>query len=232
LRRSKSGASARRSRCLSHWSRPIRPVRTSSGRAKALSESYQAEPAALSYGQDHWALSSGSWTGTASFRVVTIVVRQRDGRTMKEIVTVYFQHVEKLRVAAALPLTATNSGGLVGTLQSKALPAGLSSTCLTTCGSLRLVCTATTLSSRVTCGASWRTFLQASSLQTEARRTSPWRPITHVAGKPINQGARPAVQASYVRAGSQSIVRIFGCPAFARCSYLATGPAQSPPALC
>ena len=109
---------------------------------------------------------------------------------MKEIVTVYFQHVEKLRVAAALPLTATNSGGPVGTLQSKALPAGLSSTCLTTCGSLRLVCTATTLSSRVTCGASWRTFLQASSLQTEARRTSPWRPITHVAGKPINQGAR------------------------------------------
>ena len=33
-------------------------------------------------------------------------------------VTVYFQHVEQLRVAAALPLTATNSGGLVGTLQT------------------------------------------------------------------------------------------------------------------
>jgi hypothetical protein len=53
----------------------------------------------------------------ASFRVVTIVVCQRDGRTMKEIVTVYFQHVEQLRVAAVLPLTATNSGGPVGTLQ-------------------------------------------------------------------------------------------------------------------
>ena len=36
---------------------------------------------------------------------------------MKEIVTVYFPHVEQLRVAAALPLTATNSGGPVGTLQ-------------------------------------------------------------------------------------------------------------------
>ena len=31
---------------------------------------------------------------------------------------VYFQRVEQLRVAAALPLTATNSGGPVGTLQT------------------------------------------------------------------------------------------------------------------
>jgi hypothetical protein len=41
----------------------------------------------------------------------------RPTRPQKKIVTVYFQHVEQLRVAAALPLTATNSGGPVGTLQ-------------------------------------------------------------------------------------------------------------------
>jgi hypothetical protein len=36
----------------------------------------------------------------------------------KEVVTIYFNQVKQLRVAAKLPPTATNSGGPVGTLQA------------------------------------------------------------------------------------------------------------------